>query len=181
MDPEKSQFTKNLASINTLQFSRWAFDAGMLFLSEVKWWGDKGSRGNRHNGLDLWQYETNEGALRTIGEDTRIPVIYEGRIVRCIKDFLGYTVFAAHEIYEKGSQLFTIYGHVLKTSDLLVGKKLNEGTILATLSGTAGNKVPSHLHISVALIPKTIPPSTLSWEALNEDKGVHFFDPKDII
>ena len=91
MHLSRSQFTEHLVWLNNIPFNRWVFEPGMLFLSESKWWGDKGERGHRHNGLDIYSYETADGTRKTLRRDTNIPIIYEGRIVRSIKDFIGYT------------------------------------------------------------------------------------------
>ncbi len=181
MDLNKTLFTEHLIRLNTLRFNKWIFEPGMLFLSEIKWWGEKGYRGYRHNGLDLRLYETSDGTFETIDEDTKIPIIYEGKIVSSIKDFLGFTLFAAHEIYDGDSQLYTIYGHVMQTANVFIGKLLSEGTVIATLAGATNVRVPSHLHISVALIPKEIPLETLTWKTINENVGIRFFDPRHII
>lgn len=181
MKLKKSRFTENLVRLNSLSFRRWVFEPGMEFLSESKWWGDRGHRGQRHNGLDLLFYETDKGELRTLEEDTKIPIIYEGRIVKSVEDFLGYTLFAAHEIYDGDFQLFTLYGHVLQFPDIAGGEPLSEGTIIATLPATRGGKVPIHLHISAALTPKNLPLENLSWKRLNETEDITFFDPREII
>lgn len=181
MKLEKTDFTENFVRINTLRFKKWIFEPGMLFQSELKWWGDKGPRNKQHNGLDLMLYETDERVQRTINPDTKVPIMYKGTMVRCIKDFLGYTVFAAHEIYEEDSQLFTIYGHVQHPEDHIIGKFFNKGEVIAALSEPTDKKIPPHLHISAALIPKTIPLENLSWEILDEHKNVIFIDPIDII
>ena len=180
MKLEKSHFTENLVRLNALLFNKWAFEPGMSFMSGLKWWGDKGDRGEEHNGLDLLFYETDDGRLKIIGADTKVPIIYEGRIVRCITDFLGHSLFAAHEIYDGGSRLYTIYGHVLQAPDISIGDLVKEGTAIA-YPKASGLKTPGHLHISVALIPTTIPIETFSWELLNETADVHFFDPFLII
>jgi len=181
MKLEKAHFTENLVRINALRFNKWVFEPGMLFKSELKWWADRGGRGEIHNGLDLLSYETDDGTVKKIGTDTKVPVIYEGRIVRRIKDFLGYTVFVAHDIYEGDSRLFTIYGHVLPIPEVPLGCTVEEGPIIATLSDAAETKVPVHLHLSVALIPKDIPIESFSWKLLNETANIHFFDPLHII
>ena len=177
----KTRFTEHLIQLNALSFKKWIFETGMLFLSEKKWWGDKGYRRHRHNGLDIRLYETSEGTLTTINEETRIPIIYEGRIVSIIKDFLGRSLFAAHEIYDGNFQLYTIYGHVIQATSIVTGKFLNEGTPVATLAKASDAQVPSHLHVSVALVPKTIPPETLTWDILDKNEGISFLDPGHII
>ncbi len=178
---KKNSFTQHLINLNRLSFNKWIFDPGMLFLSETKWWGDKGHRGHWHNGLDLRFYEAANGTIRAIEKDTRVPIIYDGAVVTVIKDFLGYSLFAAHEIYDKGSRLFTMYGHVLPSPDVSPGKPLGEGTEIAMLSGSSKEDVPGHLHLSVAFIPKEIPAEAITWELLDEDKTVRFFDPRLII
>ena len=157
------------------------FEPGMLFLSGSKWWGDRGSRSHRHNGLDLRSYEDHGGELETISEGTKIPLIYEGRIVRIIEDILGHTIFAAHEIFDEGSQLLTIYGHVRPAADDLIGRFLSEGEVVANLAGTKNMKVPAHLHLSLAFIPKTISPASLTWQTLDASENIIFLDPRDII
>ena len=57
---------------------------------------------------------------------------------------------------------FSIYGHVMQTADLLFERQLAEGTVIATLAETENMKAPHHLHISAALIPKTIPIGSLT-------------------
>jgi hypothetical protein len=181
MHLRRSQFTGHLVRLNNLQFIRWIFDPGMLFQSESKWWGDKGDRGHCHNGLDLRSYETPDGTYKTISGDTKVPIIYEGKIVRSIKNFIGYTLFAAHEIFDDESQLFTVYGHVTKTAEIFPERLLPEGTVIATLAEREDMRVPHHLHISIALIPKTIPPETMTWKTLDESADVTFLDPRHII
>ena len=181
MELTKTDFTKNIVRINSLQFSKWIFEPGMLFMSGSKWWGDKGKRTEQHNGLDLFRYEAIDGTYRTIDAGTKVPIIYEGRIVRCVKDFLGYSHFAAHDIHEGDLQLFTIYGHLLQAPDISIGDHLDEGAVIAALNKKSGASVPGHIHISVALIPKAIPFDALSWIVLNEADNVHFLDPAIIL
>jgi hypothetical protein len=181
MHLSRSHFTEYLVRLNSLQFGRWVFEPGMLFQSESKWWGDKGARGHSHNGLDLRSYQTADGTYKTICRGTKIPIIYEGRIVRRIKDFIGYTLFAAHEIFDNEFRLFTIYGHVMQTADIFPERLLGEGTVIATLAGTERMKVPHHLHISLALIPKTISVENLTWKTLDESGDIIFLDPLHII
>jgi murein DD-endopeptidase MepM/ murein hydrolase activator NlpD len=181
LPPDKSRFTEYLVQVNTLRFKRWVFEPGMLFSSESKWWGGKGRRSHRHNGLDLRFYENHDGILEIISEGTKIPLIYEGKIVRIIEDFLGHTVFAAHEIFHHGSQLFTIYGHVQPVADVQIDGFLSEGKVIAILAGTKIMKVPAHLHLSLAFIPKTIRVESLTWQTLDESEDIIFLDPKDIV
>ena len=180
MNLTKSHFTEHLVRLNALSFSKWVFEPGMLFLSDEKWWGDKGYRKHQHNGLDLHSYATADGTVKALNENTKIPVIFDGIIVKSIKDFLGYTLFAAHEIYDRGSQLFTIYGHV-QPSDCAEDKFFSEGSVFAVLGGRQSTSVPIHIHLSVAFIPKTIRIESLTWKTLDEDDRILFIDPRDVI
>lgn len=181
MDLDRSSFTERLVGLNALSFNRWVFEPGMFFLSETKWWGDGENRDTLHNGLDLRLYEAADGTLRTLEEGTKIPIIYEGKIVAVVKDFLGYSLFAVHEIYDKNHRLFTIYGHVVQKSDIPAGLTLREGTEIAALAKASPGKVPSHLHLSLAMIPRRISAANLNWQVLDEDKDVLYLDPQGII
>jgi hypothetical protein len=177
----KYHFTEHLVRLNTLSFSKWIFEPGMLFLSEMKWWGDKGRRRHRHDGLDLHRYAAADGAVRTLNEGTKVPLLFDGTIVRSIKDFLGYTFFAVHEIHDSGSQLLTIYGHLQPAEYFCEGIYLHEGAVFATMAGTEGAAVPAHIHLSVAFIPKTIRIESLTWKTLDEDERIHFVDPRTLV
>lgn len=177
----RSGFTENLMKLNAIRLAKWVFEPGMLFMSENKWWADKGLRAHRHSGLDLLLYEREDGVIESLVNGTQIPALYPGTIVGYIKDFLGHSVFVSHEIREKGSQLFTIYGHVTLLEDICIGKTLKEGSVVASLEGTVNSKVPGHLHLSVVLIPDTIPLEILSWDLLEKTDNVMFFDPREII
>ncbi len=178
---KKSRFTENMVRLNSLSLRRWVFEPGMEFLSDWKWWGDMGHRGKRHNGLDIFYYETAAGGLKTIGENAKIPIIYPGRIVKSIEDFLGYTLFAAHDIFDGDRRLFTLYGHILEVPDIAVGEYIDEGTIIATLPPAKSGRVPSHLHISAVLISADMAVESLSWKMLDELTCASFIDPKEII
>jgi hypothetical protein len=181
MTLDNSRFTEHLVRANTLRFKRWVYDPGMFFLSESKWWGDKGHRSHRHNGLDLRLYENHAGAIETIAEGAKIPLVYEGRVVNIIEDFLGYTIFAAHEMFDEGSQLFTIYGHVEPARGVLIDEFAGEGEVIANLAGKKSTKVPAHLHLSLAFIPETTRVESLTWQTLDEFENIIFLDPRDII
>ena len=181
MKLDKSRFTENLIRLNSLRFRKWIFEPGMLFSSEEKWWGDKGRRVRRHNGLDMRLYETDEGKHKAIGRGTIIPIIYTGRVTGIIRDVIGFTLFAAHGIYDGDFQLYTIYGHVIQTADVSIGAFVREGAGIATPAGASKRQAPCHLHISVTLVPKAIPPEDLTWQALDKNPDVRFLDPIEII
>jgi hypothetical protein len=181
MYPTKSHFTENLVRHNTLSFSKWLFEPGMLFLSEMTWWGEKGFRKHRHNGLDLHSYAADDGIVRTLNEGMKVPLLFDGTIVRSIKDFLGYTFFVVHDIYDSSSQLFTVYGHLQPAEFFCEGKYLHEGDVFATMAGTEGAVVPAHIHLSLAFIPETIRTEALTWKTLDEDERILFVDPRNLI
>lgn len=177
----KSLFTEYLVRLNALRFVKWIFEPGMFFRSEIKWWGDKGPRGHQHNGLDLVLYEAADGTIEALGKETKVPIVYDGRIVNVIKDFLGYSVFAVHDIHIDGSRLYTIYGHVLPDPGVSVGNLLSEGSMIGAIAGDSDTEVPSHLHISVAFIPEALPPKGFTWDLLDNNDSVLFIDPQRII
>jgi hypothetical protein len=181
MNFPKSHFTEHLVRLNSLSFSRWVFEPGMLFLSEMKWWGDKGRRRHRHNGLDLQGYAADDGTVSILNAGTKVPMLFDGTIVRVMTDFLGYTFFAVHEIHDSGSQLFTIYGHLQPAGDFREGKYLHEGAVFATITGKGGTVVPPHIHLSVAFIPETVRTESLTWKTLDEDDKIRFIDPRQLI
>jgi hypothetical protein len=181
MDLAKSHFTEHLVRLNTLSFSKWVFDPGMLFHADMKWWGDKGRRRHRHNGLDLHGYSAVDGTVRTLNDGVKVPLLFDGTIVRSIKDFLGYTFLAVHEIYDSSSQLFTIYGHLQPAGYFREGTYLHEGAVLAIMAATESGSVPAHIHLSMAFIPQTIQTESLTWKTLDEDDRIFFVDPRQFI
>ncbi len=180
-------FTGNLVRLNSLDFRKWKFMPGMLFRSEGKWWPGPGHpknharRKTRHNGLDLRLYETPSGKIKTLPEETKVPLLKAGKIKKIIPDFLGFSVFAEHEVREAGGRLFTIYGHMTPEAGI-EGRQLDEGHVIGKLAVSEGSAVPAHLHISIALVPENIlAEETVSWKILGEAKGVVFFNPEKII
>ena len=161
-----------------MDFARWNFLPGMLFRSEGKWWAG-GVRGRGHNGLDLRFYETGSGEARTLSEETKIPLLQTGRIIKIIPDFIGYSIFAGHERRDDGRRLLTIYGH-MNPAAAIGNAKLAGGCAIGRLAGAKG-PVPPHLHLSIALVPADISREALSWETLDAAAGVIFMDPEQLI
>ena len=145
------------------------------------WWAG-GPRKIGHNGLDLRFYETGTGQAAALAEGTRIPLIYPGRVVKIIPDFLAESVFveAENKINENKKRLLTVYGHLIAEAGA-VGRRMDEGAIVGRLGKIKKGPVPAHLHISIVLVPEEITVDKLSWKTLDEADGVEFLDPEGIL
>ena len=111
----QSRFTDFFIRENRLDeqgFEAWAICPDMLFNAEDKWWGDRGRRDRPHEGLDLVLYRNRQERILRLGEETKIPVMYDGLVVNVIDDFLGKTLFIEHDLADgSDSRVYTIYGH----------------------------------------------------------------------
>jgi hypothetical protein len=185
--PVSKLFHERLVFDNGLDrkgFKEWIFYSAMLFGSRSKWWGDQGERGSQHEGLDLCLYRTSDGDIQYLDAETKIPVIFSGRVVKVSKDFLGESVFVSHNAYNlNGSRLHTIYAHIRPHGRIRPGEVLSDGGIIGVLADTGEDNgtVPYHLHISVAWIPDTVPSQELDWHMLDEDAGIVLLDPLHVI
>ena len=183
----RTRFSEYLIGYNGLSergFRKWVFYPGMVFNSTDKWWGMGGERDKPHEGLDLCLYRDEDGGNYSLGTTAKVPVMYEGVVVRIIDDFIGKSVFVSHAIYDgKGNQLHTIYGHVEPCDGIIRDTILNEGNIIATITDAKKKKakMSSHIHISVAWIPKTLYYKKLNWETLNDSSIVTLLDPLGVI
>ena len=142
----------------------------MLFNAQDKWWGDGGRRASPHEGIDICLYRDSSGAIQFIPKAARIPVIYAGQVKRILDDYLGSTLYLAHEIYDsRGNQCYTIYGHVAPGAGIAPGDSIRDGEIVAAIADTEDRKINilPHVHISVAWIPENFPSEQLNWSMLN--------------
>jgi hypothetical protein len=181
----RSSFKEHFLKLNHLQehFSDWLFRPGMLFRAREKWWSG-GIRPRPHEGLDLCGYRDQKGNECLFAKDTLVPVIYRGKVVKTEDDFIGQSVFVAHDDCAGAEKtLYTIYGHIRPSNEIRQGSTLNEGEIIGAIAEPAkGNPViPAHLHISVALIAKSVRPESLSWKLIGETEEVLLRDPLKII
>ncbi len=160
---KKTRFNEFLIGYNDLDeygFNEWIFYPGMLFNVLIKWWGNLGRRSKPHEGLDLFLYRDKSGKHHKLNEEIKIPVIFEGEVVKIDNDYLGKSVFLRHEIFNSDErQLYTVYGHVLPHKSIIIGESLLEGKIIGNISDIKGKRksVPSHLHITIGWAPLTIP------------------------
>ncbi len=78
-----------------------------------RWWDNGGFRDKPHEGIDLCLYNDQSGSTRALDKAARIPVMYRGCVKNIIDDYIGKTIFMAHDIYnDTVKQLYSIYGHV---------------------------------------------------------------------
>jgi hypothetical protein len=175
-------FSAHLLRHNGLQgFVEWAFYPGMLFGSRLKWWG-RGYRDRPHEGLDMCLYRDREGRLRSLSENTRIPVIYEGEVANVVKDFLGQSVFVRHDLRDRdGFLLHTVYGHTAPLTGVSRGSAFAEGDIMATLAAAGDRRIPPHLHVSMAWISPSLLPEELNWGAMGDPHLLRFLDPLPVL
>lgn len=165
-------------------FAAWEFLPGMRFGERAAWWRDGCERSAAHEGLDLCWYRTRDGRLSSLGAGARVPVVSAGELVSVVDDFLGISLFVAHERHdEQGRRLHTIYGHVVPRRDLVPGSLLFDEDEVGTIADTAAGRrsVPAHLHVTLALIEREGGPARLDWGALRDVRRVVLLDPMSII
>ena len=166
-----------------LGFVQWVFYPGMLFQSRERWWDNGGFRDKPHEGIDLCLYNDQSGSTRGLDKAARIPGMYRGCIKNIIDDYIGKTIFMAHDIYnDTEKQLYSIYGHVELLGRIERGMILEEGEIVGLISGTEDKrfKILPHVHISVAWIPESFPAEHLDWKIMNESPDITLLNPLDI-
>ena len=183
----KTRFTEFIIRENALDergFEEWIFLPGMLFNSMNKWWADYGKRKRAHEGLDLCLYRDQRNRLHRLDEKTKIPVMYDGIVVRILNDFLGKSVIVEHGLPGSHNGKFcTVYGHTSPVASLRVGRIVKQGDIIATLAESSRSKtnVFSHLHISLGRKSESISYDELDWETLGATDTLTLMDPMLLI
>jgi len=185
-NPRSRFFDYLLASNQPLMdgFDHWLFQAGMLFGSWEKWWGDGKKRATAHEGLDLCGFQDSLGAAKMVDLSLKIPAAFAGKIVKIAGDFLGKSIYLSHEIFsEDGFQLYTVYGHTEPLASMAPSQEVAEGQIVATLSRSFGKNptIPPHLHVTFAWLPAPLPPARLTWQNLSHDPAIRFIDPLTVL
>lgn len=184
---QKSRFTQCLIQTNALDkfgFREWVFFPGMLFHSMDKWWGNQGKRLKPHEGLDLCMYQTHQNQTLFLDEQTKLPSMYDGLILKIMDDFIGKSVILEHRLNKNDPSRFcTIYGHILPLSGLYEDKAVMEGEILGTLAPPRNlqRNLPPHLHLSVVWISSNISIQPLDWDSMGKLKGLKWIDPLSLI
>ncbi len=174
----KSRFTNDIACLNRLEPGIWLLGPGMAFGDTHNWWGKKLERTAPHNGVDLAYFRTPDGTQHNLGAGTLVPAPFDGLIARVIPDFLGMSVFLAHEIEFEGMRLISAIGHMAPHMLLHVGAYIKSGAPLGSISRPKNKTVPPHLHLTLARAPKDFPLSKLSWELLDQNKTILPIDPR---
>ena len=183
----KTRFTESLIRKNALDkrgFEEWVFCPGMLFEELDKWWDEKGERNKPHEGLDLCLYRNQQDRIIRLDEETMIPVMYDGVVVRILNDYLGKSVIVEHGLPDSNNRKFcTIYGHTNPHAGLHLGRKVRKGDIIATLAKLSKSKVGifSHLHISVGWTSKLISYDQLDWATIVSPNILTLLDPLHFI
>jgi murein DD-endopeptidase MepM/ murein hydrolase activator NlpD len=181
--PLSGRFFDHLLAANQAQlggFKHWLLHPGMLFQSRQQWWGPEKPRTSPHEGLDLCWFAHVAANRRILDQTIRLPAPFPGRIARISRDFLGQSIFIAHPLDPvSGRRLYTAFGHTTPRSGLAVAQTVQEGDIIATVSAATGRKttVPPHLHLTLALIPDSVPDDRLTWDNLGTDPAITLLDP----
>ena len=184
---KRTRFTEWLIRENGLDepgLKDWVFCSGMLFHAECKWWGDKGPRNTPHEGMDLFLYRDRQNRLARLDKETRIPVMFDGLVVRIFNDFLGNSVMVEHAFPNRDTgRICTIYGHTNPLKGFQVGSGLKQGDIIGTLADPAqsGFNVMPHLHISVGWASKSTSYDRLNWDTIGDSGKLTLLDPLGII
>jgi murein DD-endopeptidase MepM/ murein hydrolase activator NlpD len=181
---EPSAFCERLVSWNGLEaagFAGWEFLPGMRLGERAIWWRDGGvERGEPHEGLDLCWFRTRDGRRAGLGAGARVPAAWAGEVVAVVDDFLGASVFVAHERRdERGWRLHSVYGHVRPRLGIAPGTLLHDGDEIGVVALAPGNRraVPPHLHLTLALVDRAGGPARLDWTVLRDRSRVLLLDP----
>jgi hypothetical protein len=182
-----SGFSERLISWNGLLeagFAAWEFLPGMRFGERTAWWRAGSDRDGVHEGLDICWYRTVDGQRLSLLAGALVPAIYAGEVVSIVADFLGVSLFVAHERRDnQGRQLHTIYGHIDPRAGLAPGSFLADEDAVGTIADASRRKTtaPSHLHITLALIDRAGRLERLDWNALRDRSRVFLLDPMVIM
>jgi murein DD-endopeptidase MepM/ murein hydrolase activator NlpD len=183
MELPETGFSRYLLGHNGLHgFREWVFRPGMLFSSRLKWWGEGGYRERPHEGLDLCSYRVEGGLVHSLGKNTWIPSVYDGEVVRVLRDFLGKSVFMRHGLRDtNGNVLHSVYGHIEPLSGVVMGRVFRQGEIIAALADTRDKRIPPHLHVSVAWISPSLRPEELGWGMMLDARKARLIDPLPLV
>ncbi|MDR4506773.1 MAG: hypothetical protein MRJ65_00815 [Candidatus Brocadiaceae bacterium] len=183
----KSQFSEYLVERNNLHFfgfEGWIFYQGMLFHDLQKWWGKGGLRDEPHEGLDFCFYQDENGQEHRLDTTTKIPVLYEGEIIRIVDDFLGKSIFVGHGINDESNRvLYTIYGHTVPYGNIDRRKTIQEGETIGTIAHAKQGRenIYPHIHVSMAWLPKSFPRERLTWETISDRSITTLSNPLEFI
>jgi hypothetical protein len=164
-------------------FRHWIFHPGMLFQARQQWWGLEQSRPTPHEGLDLCRFEDIAGNPSSLDDSTVIPAPFAGTVVNISGDFLGRSIFLAHDLEPMaGRRLYTAVGHTTPRKSLVAGQLIAEAEIIASVSTPVNPKttVPPHLHLTLAIVPDTVAPEQLTWKYLSTGTEIRLLNPLEV-
>lgn len=179
-----SAFTERLLRLNGLEasgFAAWELLPGMRFGGCKAWWRDGAPRKAPHEGLDLAAFRTRDGGRVPLGPGARVPVLWAGTVAAIVPDFLGRSVFVAHDRWDgEGRRLHSVYGHLAPFPGLAPGSPLREGDEIGAIADPVAREsfVPAHLHLTVAWIAAGDP---LEWSALRDPARTLPIDPLPLL
>ena len=165
------------------RFRHWLFHPGMLFQARQQWWGSEQPRPTPHEGLDLCRFEDSAGNRSSLDHAAVIPAPFAGTVVKINGDFLGQSIFLAHDIEPMaGRRLYTALGHTTPRQSLAAGQSVAEAEIIASVSAPVNRKtsVPPHLHLTLAIIPDSVAPEQLTWNYLGTGTEILLLNPLDV-
>jgi len=171
-------------NLDAAGFVAWDFLPGMRFGERAAWWREGAERDLPHEGLDIGWFRTRDGRRLSLGAGARVPVMWPGVVVAITADFLGRSVFVAHDRLDaEGRRLHTVYGHVDPRPGLAPGNPPREGEEVGVIADVSGRQaaVPPHLHVTIALIAREGGPARLDWNALGDRSRVILLDPEPIL
>jgi len=177
-------FGSRLIAANGLDIAEWVLLPGMCFGAKDAWWDDGKARPHPHEGIDLALYRNRGGRVVSLDGTTKVPLAAPGEVAVRRKDFLGESLFVRHGLFdEEDRELFSLYGHTRPGPGVFPGRFLEAGAILATFADVSGRGkgLLPHLHLSVAWIPRSLPPGTLTWERCTRGNDVVLLDPVGIL
>lgn len=183
---EPSAFGERLIRWNGLGaagFAAWDFLPGMRFGDREAWWRDGAPRDAPHEGLDLGAFRTGDGRRVPLGPGVRVPALWAGAIVAVVPDFLGRSVFVAHDRRDgEGRRLHSVYGHLVPRPGTAPGAALREGEEVGAIADPAARSstVPAHLHLTVAWIADGTP-GMLDWSVLRDRARALLVDPLPLV
>lgn len=182
---KKSCFCKNFIKINNLdkiEFDEWFFHPGMLFNNINKWWAPYDYRKTPHEGVDFYLFKDKKGSCSNIQIETKIPIIFEGEVVKIDNDFLGKSIYLSHDIFnDNNCKLHSIYAHTAPHHLIKIGNTLDKNEIISTLAPTKTQKqkIPPHLHLSTVWLPDSTQYNKLNWETINNPQIATLCNPLD--
>jgi len=179
----ESIFAEAFVRLNRLDkrgFQRWVFQPGMDFGTQDKWWNSTDKRDPPHEGLDFCCFETSQGQLEYLAENTLVPVMYDGAVARLFRDFLGSSILVAHDFQDKGRNLYTVFAHVKPLAGVAAGKQLQSGEPIATICPAKHGNMNPHLHLSV-IWADAATVGSLDWQTMHDVKRVSICNPLNFL